>query len=266
MTNQQLDKLFQEKLENHSIQPSVDSWLAIENKLASKRRHTWLKIAASVALILSVGTGTYFYISTEKQPVQLTSVGIPQEVPSYLNIQPKNDIKVITPTNQSINIHKIDQKKSETKTTTQQERPDPEKAKTDKKANIMATPLPRPLEPKSIGHIGTTYAKEPSTPIGQLALNQPAKNEGKVSRSQENNKKVDNTYFTEVKIIYKRGANSQMADDTWKKNPKETTIDAIQDIAVNVKENGNQAFDKLRNLKNELFAMNLGDIIQKEKE
>ncbi len=62
-TNSNIDNLFAKKLRSHENMPSPEAWARLENQLNSKKSvwvSPFMKIAASILILLSLGTWIYF--------------------------------------------------------------------------------------------------------------------------------------------------------------------------------------------------------------
>lgn len=56
MENKKLDQLFRERLAQHEIQPSRESWQLVNDQVQSKARPmVWMSIAASVVILMAAG-------------------------------------------------------------------------------------------------------------------------------------------------------------------------------------------------------------------
>jgi hypothetical protein len=70
MSENNIDKIFKEKLNDHTANPPLDSWSNIENTLHNNKKSRFISIywamAASLALIIGIGAGFYIGINHQK--------------------------------------------------------------------------------------------------------------------------------------------------------------------------------------------------------
>jgi len=86
-TDKNIDKYFRDQLENHEIKPSGLAWERLENKLDQNKKpaYPWMKVAASVMLLLTMGSLIWLSIDFTKSQVELPVAQIdekPIEAPS----------------------------------------------------------------------------------------------------------------------------------------------------------------------------------------
>jgi hypothetical protein len=72
-TDKNIDKYFRDQLENHEIKPSGLAWERLESKLDQNKKpaYPWMKVAASVMLLLTMGSLIWLSIDFTKSQVEL---------------------------------------------------------------------------------------------------------------------------------------------------------------------------------------------------
>jgi cytoskeletal protein RodZ len=98
--NSKVDKLFKEKMETHTLQPSAQAWEKVESHLSKKNKMVvWLRIAAAVALLglltfAALNWGVYKSPKIEMVKEQINPGQIkPQEQPTVAPEQEKEEEK-----------------------------------------------------------------------------------------------------------------------------------------------------------------------------
>ncbi|KEO75139.1 hypothetical protein [Anditalea andensis] len=91
-SNKNIDKQFRDQLENHEIKPSGLAWERLEKKLDQNKKpaYPWMKVAASVMLLLTMGSLIWLSIDFTKSKVELPLAqveDIPADVPSEKAIE-----------------------------------------------------------------------------------------------------------------------------------------------------------------------------------
>ena len=79
-SDEELDRVFKEKLENHEVSPVPVAWDKLEAQLDAvkqPKKSTWWAIAAAMPLLLGLG---YLIWSQEPQTEQENSVAVIEEV------------------------------------------------------------------------------------------------------------------------------------------------------------------------------------------
>ncbi|HSJ68884.1 MAG TPA: hypothetical protein VK921_14465 [Anditalea sp.] len=72
-TDKNIDKYFKDQLENYEVKPSGLAWERLENKLDKNKKpaYPWMKIAASIMLLLTMGSLIWLSIDFTKSQVEL---------------------------------------------------------------------------------------------------------------------------------------------------------------------------------------------------
>jgi len=82
-SDKNIDKYFKDQLENHEIKPSGLAWDRLENRLDQNKKpaYPWMKVAASVMLLLTMGSLIWLSIDFTKSQIDQPLVLI-EETPS----------------------------------------------------------------------------------------------------------------------------------------------------------------------------------------
>lgn len=87
-----MDKLFKEKLETHTLQPSAQAWEKVESHLSKKNKMVvWLRVAAVIALLTAVAFVVVNFNDPQKQIVEEKIK--PQQEPAVVPEQKKEEQK-----------------------------------------------------------------------------------------------------------------------------------------------------------------------------
>lgn len=149
-----LDKLFKEKLEDHSLQASAQAWEKVESRLSKKNKMTvWLRAAAAVALLGLVTIAALNWSRSEEAQQKFV-------VDEKKSIEPKQP----APAEQRQEIAKAPEKKKTIRKPTQIEQQKAEtvveEVMTEQQpiASIEVEPAPLPLVEKKEKNIVLTYS------------------------------------------------------------------------------------------------------------
>jgi len=125
-TDKNIDKYFRDQLENHEIKPSGLAWERLENKLDQNRKpaYPWMKVAASVMLLLTMGSLIWLSIDFTKSTVEVPMAQVEEiqmEAPSEKVIEDRTpevteEPKALTPASRKGSSAKESIKKAETST------------------------------------------------------------------------------------------------------------------------------------------------------
>jgi hypothetical protein len=93
--NNKVDKLFKEKLETHTLQPSAQAWEKVESHLSKKNKMVvWLRVAAAIALLTAVTVVVVNFNEPEKKIVKekITPQDEPTVVPDEKKEEPRQQV------------------------------------------------------------------------------------------------------------------------------------------------------------------------------
>src|SRR5690349_14724044 len=87
--NNKADKLFKEKLETHTLQPSAQAWEKVESHLSKKNKMVvWVRVAAAIAVLGALTIVALNWDTNKEQKVEVVKKEeAPKEAPQQ--VQPK---------------------------------------------------------------------------------------------------------------------------------------------------------------------------------
>jgi len=140
MSDQDLDKLFKNKLEDHSEEPSAHTWDRIRSSVKEERGYPWMKIAAAVIVICLAGFLVWFAIpdqpaanlSDNKKTLPDTIVDAPESNITSSESEAQGTIQEDAPP--------VVQKDNALAETTENEQP--KKAEKNQPKEVIETPMP----------------------------------------------------------------------------------------------------------------------------
>lgn len=258
-SSQNLDKVFKEKLDQHSIKPSALAWERLESKLPKEPKSNkgfWWAAAASVVILLSAGYFLYPLESNDPTGDMLATNQevIQQEDKTAQIAEPSENLSSEeTPIESEINLPE------ENKTTPA---PTQEKSKTETKSVKPSTPQPQIAEAPNQNLIAMTETREEEKVIAE-AITIEEKTEKVLIVEPEitapaldlNQAIAENTPKTEVEEPAYR---VKIFSDGLKEEPKDKNL--IAEIGKTVNEVGgllgkvDQGLADLQDAKNNLFV------------
>lgn len=224
---QQPDNLFRDKLEHFQLKPSADAWNRIEASLAKpSKKLLWLKIAAGLVL-LSVASVILWNISAEQSQSNITAH---QE-------NSKNHVPDIATNDKSINTEHLLVEQSQISTSTERE----------KIKEAIATSIPKYTKPE----------KQPEEFLPDTEI----VNAGLLLAQTDNT--LDNTSTSVYLVLTADEVNQkylrqQPEPEATQEEKKSSRMQMLMSVAYNLK-NGEHALGDLRQMKDEIFALNFID-------
>jgi hypothetical protein len=238
---QQPDKLFRDKLENFQLNAPANTWSKIETGLdKSSRKGIWLKIAAGIAVFAAAGILLWtipsengYILATESADTQTES----------LALQSNQDVQESTPENPVVSMHTEPQQKQE-----------------------QAKPTNKKIEAAQQNHTllaqPTTSVEVKADLVAAIDVFPSAEAVAKLSSSDigvtnEESQKSVYLVFTADEVNEKYLRQSSTVDAT-SDDKKTSRIQMLMSVANNLK-NGDGGLTDLRQMKDEIFALNFLD-------
>lgn len=268
-----LDNLFRNKLSKHEESPSPQAWDQIHGNLASTKRKIWTKrlaIAASILLFATVG-----YVSFRS----LDSLNLKKNQHVAQSIDPTETLRDAVPSTEELTTATSNSNEKEVKTAENQgmisEEKDIEKSQQAKFEKVSSA---EKIEIKEISILADLAEKEPEAPsdiniveldiIDDKLIVQEAANEVVLAKSIEqkietstSNTAAQKKSYGQVKVIYKASSNSSLIV-AEKRKITDKGIDKITKFSNEHLLTADRK-TKLRNTKEDLFAMNFGKLLTK---
>ena len=243
--NQQPDKLFRDKLENHSRPVSINAWNRVEAKLDKKNhKGLWLRIAASL-LIVAISGFIIWKLTTRPAEENLaeTIEKVKKNVPSAEVTHSQED----KTSEKQLSVGKGN------KTGVQ---PSP----SDRITPPRKKGVPSPQEEKDVVTQESIPVNEESLPETLIAQEQPVIEENVVVASTQNSENVSPKKEAVTIVFTADEVNDKYLDkksleEATSGDKKPSTLRKLLDKAYDLK-NNEDPFGDLRQKKNEILALN----------
>jgi hypothetical protein len=237
---QQPDKLFRDKLENIQLTAPANAWSKIEAGLdKSSKKGIWLKIAAGIAVFATAGIMLWTMPSENGAGLATESADTQTE---SLALQSNPEVQESTPENPVVSMHTGAQQKRE------QVKPTIKKVEAAKQNNtLLAQSTPVEENTYNVTAIAIVpYADavaDPSTSETEVFTEEPSRSVYLVYSADEVNEK----YLRQSSTV-----------DATSDDKKTSRIQMLMSVANNLK-NGDGGLTDLRQMKDEIFALNFLD-------
>jgi len=242
--NQQPDKLFREKLHGYQTDAPAEAWKRIsENQATKNNRFSWLKIAATILVLVSAGIFLFPILNQKTENTIAGKVISPpekQESATSGKVVPEEKQSPRESANKANTSPSIKNKKSSKPSAREQKKAAPAneltKTSPDAEVSVAATENEPIKDPQSIENENLTKANEPS---GEVAKNEG----GKV------------TIVFSAKEVNEKYLNKNTLAEATSDQKESSTLRKLMDKAYDLKHNQDPLGD-LRQKKNEILALN----------
>ncbi len=240
---QQPDNLFRDKLENVQLTAPATAWSKIEAGLdKTSKKAIWLKIAAGIAVFAVAGILLWIMPSENGDVLATESADTQTE---SLALQSNPEVQESTPENPVVSMHTEPQQKQE------QAKPTNKKIEAAQQNHTLLAQSSTPLEENTnnftaiaiVPYVDVDVVADPSTSKTEAFTEEPTRSVYLVYTANEVNEK----YLREPSTV-----------DATSDDKKTSRIQMLMSVANNLK-NGDGGLTDLRQMKDEIFALNFLD-------